>query len=52
MKYAVVIGSSVMIHIPSFMKTGSDMQKLVGVEGFADTQHGDCVSLMLFFFSK
>jgi hypothetical protein len=29
MKYAVEIGSSVMIYIPSFMKIGPDIQKLV-----------------------
>jgi hypothetical protein len=32
MKYAVEMGSSVMIYIPSFIKTGSGIQKLI-VEG-------------------
>jgi hypothetical protein len=38
MKYATEIGSSVMIYkyIPSFIKTGSDIQQFVG--GFTDTQ--------------
>jgi hypothetical protein len=30
MKYAVEIGSGVMKYIPSFVKTGSDAQKLIG----------------------
>jgi hypothetical protein len=34
-KYAVEIGSGAMICIPSFVKIGSDIQKLVG--GFTDT---------------
>jgi hypothetical protein len=29
MKYAVEIGSDVMIHIPSVIKTGSGIQKLI-----------------------
>jgi hypothetical protein len=34
MKYAVVMGSGVIIHIPSFIKIGSGIQKLIG----GDTQ--------------
>jgi hypothetical protein len=30
MKYAVEIGSGAMIYIPSFIKTGSGIQKLMG----------------------
>jgi hypothetical protein len=30
MKYAVEMGSGAMIYIPSFMKTGSGTQKLIG----------------------
>jgi hypothetical protein len=30
MKYAAEMGSDVTIYIPSFMKTGSDIRKLVG----------------------
>jgi hypothetical protein len=30
MKYADEMGSSTTIYIPSFMKTGSDIQKLIG----------------------
>jgi hypothetical protein len=35
MKYAVEMGSGAMEHIPSIMKTGSGIQKLV--EGIKDT---------------
>jgi hypothetical protein len=31
MKYAVEISSGAIIYIPSFMKTGSDIRKLIGV---------------------
>jgi hypothetical protein len=31
MKYAVEMGSGAMIYIPSFIKIGSDVQKLIGV---------------------
>jgi hypothetical protein len=30
MKYAVEMGSSAMIYTPSFIKTGSGIQKLIG----------------------
>jgi hypothetical protein len=36
MKYAVEMGSDAMIYIPSFMKIGSGIQKLIGV--YRDTQ--------------
>jgi hypothetical protein len=54
MKYAVGMGSSAMIHIPSFIKIGSGIQKLVGVEGDSQQhrQHGDCLSLLFFFQNK
>jgi hypothetical protein len=48
MKYAVEMGSDAVIYIPSFVKTGSAIQKLiVGIH----RQHGDRISL-LFIFSK
>jgi hypothetical protein len=31
MKYAVETGSGAIIHIPSFIKTGSAIQKLMGI---------------------
>jgi hypothetical protein len=36
MKYAVEMGSGVMIYIPSFIKINSGIQKLIG--GYTDTQ--------------
>jgi hypothetical protein len=33
MKYAVEMGSDAMIYLPSFIKTGSDIQKLMGEAG-------------------
>jgi hypothetical protein len=47
-KYAVEMGSGAVIHIPSFIKIGSDIQKLT--EG--DTQDRDCISLLSFFQNK
>jgi hypothetical protein len=32
MNYAVEMGSGAMIYIPSFIKTGSDIEKLMGWE--------------------
>jgi hypothetical protein len=46
MKYSVDMGSSAMIYIPSLIKIGSGIQKLIG--GFPDTQHGDRISLLSF----
>jgi hypothetical protein len=37
MKYAAEMGSGAMIYVPSFMKTGSGVQKLIR-GGFTDTQ--------------
>jgi hypothetical protein len=37
MKYAVEMGSGIMVYIPSFIKIGSGIQKLIG-GGFSDTQ--------------
>jgi hypothetical protein len=50
MKYAIEVGSGAMIFIPSFIKTGSAIEKLTG--GNTDPQHGDCMSLLLFFKNK
>jgi hypothetical protein len=36
MKYAVEVGSGAMIYIPSFINTGSGIQKLIGE--YTDTQ--------------
>jgi hypothetical protein len=37
MKYAVAMGSVVIIYVPSFIKIGSDIRKLMG-RGYTDTQ--------------
>jgi hypothetical protein len=45
MKYAVKMGSGAVIHIRSFIRTGSGIQKLVaGV--FADRLQGDRINLL------
>jgi hypothetical protein len=44
MKYAVEMGSGVMIYIPSFIKIGSRIQNLIGRE-YTDRQHEDRISL-------
>jgi hypothetical protein len=36
MKYAVEMGSGAMIYIPSFIKVGSGIQKLIGVYRHTD----------------
>jgi hypothetical protein len=52
-KYAVEMGSGAMICIPSFIKTGSGILKLMGGGEFTDTQahrqHGDLISIHLIF---
>jgi hypothetical protein len=37
-EYAVEVGSGDMIYIPSFIKIGSGIQKLVGGRGYTRTQ--------------
>jgi hypothetical protein len=49
MKYAIEVGSGVMIYIPSFIKIGPAIQKLIGG---AHRQYGDRISLLLFFQNK
>jgi hypothetical protein len=46
MKHAVEMGSSAMVYVPSFIKIGSGIQKLMG--GGTHRQHGDHISLLLF----
>jgi hypothetical protein len=38
MKYAAEMGSGAMLHIPSFIKTGSGIQKLTGGNSETNTQ--------------
>jgi hypothetical protein len=45
MKYSVEMGSGAMMHVPSFIKIGSGIQKLM--EGI-HRQQGDLISLFSF----
>jgi hypothetical protein len=49
MKYAVEMGSGAMIYIPSLIKIGSAIQKLIGG---IHRQHSDRINLLLFFVNK
>jgi hypothetical protein len=51
-EYAVEMGSGAMIYIPSFIKFGSGVQKLMGGGGYTDTQDGDRIRLVLFLENK
>jgi hypothetical protein len=46
MKYAVEMGSGAMIYIPSFIKIGSGIQKLIGGDSQTQRQYGDHISLL------
>jgi hypothetical protein len=52
MKYAIEWGSGAMIHIASFIKTGSVIQKLIGWDSQTHRQQDDFISLPLFFENK
>jgi hypothetical protein len=52
MKYATEMGSSAMIYILSFTKIGSGIQKLTVRDSQTHRQHGDLISLFLFFQNK
>jgi hypothetical protein len=52
MKYAVEMGSGVMMYIPSFVQIGSGLQTFVKGETQTHRQHGDFISLLLFFENK
>jgi hypothetical protein len=50
MKYAVEMGSRVMVYIPSFIKIGTAIQKLIGRgDKLRHTRHADRISLFYFF---
>jgi hypothetical protein len=50
MKYAADMGSGAMIYIPSFIKIGSSIQKLLGgIHIQTHREHGDLISLLSFF---
>jgi hypothetical protein len=46
MKYAVETGSAAVKYIPSFIKTGSGIQKLTGGDTRTQRQVGDRISLI------
>jgi hypothetical protein len=48
-KYAAEMGSGAMIYIPSFIKIGSGIQKLIEADSQTHRQHGDFIGLLLFF---
>jgi hypothetical protein len=50
MKYAVEMGSRATKYIPSFIKIGSGIQKMIG--GWLHRQHDDDISLLLFLQNK
>jgi hypothetical protein len=54
MKYAVKMGSGSVVYIPSFIKIGSGIQKLMRGGGDSQTyrQHDDLISLLLFLRNK
>jgi hypothetical protein len=53
MKYAAEIGSVAMIYMPSFIQIFSaGVQKLIGADTQTHKQHGDLVSLLLYFQNK
>jgi hypothetical protein len=46
------MGSGTTIYIPSFIKTGSGIQKVIGEDIQTHRQHGDPTSLLLFLLNK
>jgi hypothetical protein len=50
MKYAVETGSGAVIHvyIPSFIKIGSGIQKLIKGDSQTHREHGVCIRLLSF----
>jgi hypothetical protein len=52
MKYIVEMGSGAMIDIPSSVKIGSGIQKLIMWDTDTHRQHGDLICLLLFFQNK
>jgi hypothetical protein len=49
MTYAVEMGLGAMIHTPSFIKIGSDIQNLIGGATQTHRHHGHRTSLIVFF---
>jgi hypothetical protein len=51
-KHAVELGSGAMAYVPSLLKIGSGIQKLLKGDTETHMQHGDCVSLLLLLQNK
>jgi hypothetical protein len=49
MKYAVEMDLGALLYIRSFIKIRPGIQKLMGRGAHTHRQHGDCISLLLFF---
>jgi hypothetical protein len=50
MKYAVEVGSGAVIHVPSFTKIDSDIEKLMGGRDTqTNRQQGDRINLLYLF---
>jgi hypothetical protein len=47
LRYAVEMGSAAMIYIPSFIKIGPGIQKLIRGDSQTHRQHGDLINLLL-----
>jgi hypothetical protein len=52
MEYAVELGSGAMLHMPDFIKIGSGIQKLIGVDTPTHRQDGDRIRLFSYFQNK
>jgi hypothetical protein len=52
MNYAVEMDSGAMIYIPSFIKIGSGIRKLIRRDSKTHRPHGDLISLLLLFQNK
>jgi hypothetical protein len=52
MKYAIDMGSGAMIYIPSFMKIGPGVQKLLKRDTQTHRQHDDLISILVFLFQN
>jgi hypothetical protein len=48
MKYAVELGSGAVMHLPSFVKIGSGILKLLRGDSQRDRLYGDRISLLSF----
>jgi hypothetical protein len=49
MQYAVKMSSGAIMYIPTFIKIDSGIPKWTGVDTQTNRQHGDLISLLIFF---